>query len=300
MRADKKIISSLLSDQLRSIEGFARNRHRSKSSGLLKNFNEIRSNYGKYYKYVGRNNRMLLPSKKLLAIRHEFEAAYSSTYFEKQLRQARYYESRLCFYCGSNRNGQLDHYLPSLQFPQFYVFFPNLVPICTQCNPAKLAHLDTHHPIINGWTSVCFYNLSVKSFSNGSIAFDISVNSRVANRHRYKFRSFVKRLSIERKIKDDAESLWFEDVSDAISDEIYVRDVYGNVDFDQSIQKLGRHLEGLAKNFRMHSENAVRALLYRCLAKREDILEFVLRSRATNGHTDSGSYVARRYGVRRK
>jgi hypothetical protein len=106
-------------------------------------------------------------------------------------------------------------------------------------------------------------------------------------------------LGIEKKIKDDAEALWFEDVSDAISDEIYVRDVYGNVDFDQSVQKLGRHLEGLAKNFRMHSENSVRALLYRCLAKRKDILDFVLRSRARNSRINSDSYVARRYGVRR-
>lgn len=44
-----------------------------------------------------------------------------------------------CPMCGIGDTLPLDHNLPKETFPEFAVFAPNLVPICTRCNGIKLA-----------------------------------------------------------------------------------------------------------------------------------------------------------------
>lgn len=45
--------------------------------------------------------------------------------------------SDTCCLCWYAQSGQLDHYLPKSQFPEFSVFTLNLVPVCGRCNVAK-------------------------------------------------------------------------------------------------------------------------------------------------------------------
>lgn len=44
----------------------------------------------------------------------------------------------LCPYCSLDQNPDLDHVLPKAAFPEFALYAPNLVPICTVCNRKKL------------------------------------------------------------------------------------------------------------------------------------------------------------------
>ncbi|MBO9707149.1 MAG: hypothetical protein J7521_02955 [Caulobacter sp.] len=44
----------------------------------------------------------------------------------------------LCPYCSLDQNPDLDHVLPKAVFPEFALYAPNLVPICTVCNRKKL------------------------------------------------------------------------------------------------------------------------------------------------------------------
>lgn len=48
--------------------------------------------------------------------------------------------NNLCPYCGDGMTAELDHYLPKSKFAATTVHPPNLVPICRDCNFAKLAY----------------------------------------------------------------------------------------------------------------------------------------------------------------
>lgn len=49
----------------------------------------------------------------------------------------------LCPYCSLNQNPDLDHFLPKKDFPEYSLFGPNLIPICTPCNRKKLRAIKT-------------------------------------------------------------------------------------------------------------------------------------------------------------
>lgn len=43
----------------------------------------------------------------------------------------------VCPYCGIDRPGTLDHFVPKEQFPEFSTYAPNLIACCDPCNRAK-------------------------------------------------------------------------------------------------------------------------------------------------------------------
>ena len=45
-----------------------------------------------------------------------------------------------CLYCGIDRASHLDHYLEKTDYPEFAIFFRNLVPSCGICNTARGPH----------------------------------------------------------------------------------------------------------------------------------------------------------------
>ena len=47
-----------------------------------------------------------------------------------------YYQSK-CIYCGLGESNYMDHYLPKDSFPEFAVYWYNLIPSCSYCNEKK-------------------------------------------------------------------------------------------------------------------------------------------------------------------
>jgi hypothetical protein len=72
----------------------------------------------------------------------EFKAAMSSAYksksknlkFISKIRDEN--AGKCCSMCGSLNSGQVDHYLPQENYPEFSFFLPNLFPVCG-CNQKK-------------------------------------------------------------------------------------------------------------------------------------------------------------------
>ena len=43
----------------------------------------------------------------------------------------------LCPYCGLTESKQIDHFLPKSKFPEFSLYLPNMIVICSDCNKSK-------------------------------------------------------------------------------------------------------------------------------------------------------------------
>lgn len=43
----------------------------------------------------------------------------------------------ICYLCGNNRAGHVDHYLPRKHYPEFSILASNLMPACSYCNTIK-------------------------------------------------------------------------------------------------------------------------------------------------------------------
>jgi len=65
-------------------------------------------------------------------------ALYDKRKHNGPIRRIRDAPSALCCpMCGSGSVGSVDHYLPRVDYPEFSVFGPNLVPACSHCNSTE-------------------------------------------------------------------------------------------------------------------------------------------------------------------
>jgi 5-methylcytosine-specific restriction endonuclease McrA len=46
-------------------------------------------------------------------------------------------EGIICPYCGLTESKQIDHFLPKSKFPEFSLYLPNMIVICSDCNKSK-------------------------------------------------------------------------------------------------------------------------------------------------------------------
>jgi len=84
-----------------------------------------------------------------------------------------------CPLCAQRDVKTLDHYLPRAAFPEFSVMPANLVPSCTDCNKAKLAHVaksyeqQSFHPYFDNWSEVILLKATPRITDRVDVVFSI-------------------------------------------------------------------------------------------------------------------------------
>lgn len=264
---------------------------------IEKYFHLVLRDYRRYHSFVDNREYLLRPSANVKACKSAFKAAYDSAILAGELSTIRHYLTFHCHICGSERNGQLDHHLPSSRYPQFYVYGPNLIPVCTQCNPAKSSSGGYRHPFISGWLGTSYYQLKVINFSDGKPEFFVSLNRKISPDLRYKFSGFVRAAGIRIKILKYAEVFWFDKIFSEYTKSLAVITSAGLTDFGATVVNFSRHLHDKSNRLLAQQANSMEGLLLRAASGNSELLAYVVQQNTHKKTQRSTSYVLDRYGV---
>jgi 5-methylcytosine-specific restriction endonuclease McrA len=287
-----------IENELATLKRYLTHYKSAEKTQLLAKLPEIRRHYNNYQLYVDRDHKRLRPTSQLLKYKSTLEGAYTSgAIFQSYFTELRYSRVLLCLMCGIPRNGQLDHYLPTSNFPQFAVFRYNLLPVCGGCNSSKKNYDKYLHPIFSGWAITRYLTVNVTDFKNGTPRFSISTNRRLNLATRRKLQKFIMSAGVRKKILGFCEDYWHSYIDREITDEILVKEnKIDNVDL--SIAKLSSHLrQKSALEFMQNGCHSAAGMLYRAASFSPDLLRNVLERRLAAALEDNQSLVYRLYGV---
>jgi 5-methylcytosine-specific restriction endonuclease McrA len=265
---------------------------------ILSRFLEVRRHYYNYHKFINRNHKELRPSRHLLRNKKTFENTYKSgTVFQVKFNELRYSITLACLICGVPRNGQLDHFLPISNFPQFAVFLHNLVPVCGECNSSK-GNIEGHlHPVFSKWMKTNFLQLEIVNFFDGKPTFTLSGNKRLDFPSRKRFGQFATAAEIRRKILRFCEMFWYEYTEKELTTGIIFQSP-GNFNLVMTIENLTQQLkEKSVFEFNNNGTHSAAGMLYNALANCPDLLDYVVKRRLAAKLASNATVAFKIYGL---
>lgn len=70
-------------------------------------------------------------------IKEDLHSCYGNNVAFDKARKTLFSSAPKCPYCLLNRPNTLDHYFDKIDYPEYSVFTPNLIPCCSECNSLK-------------------------------------------------------------------------------------------------------------------------------------------------------------------
>lgn len=138
-----------------------------------------------------------------------------------------------CPYCGFGEITEIDHFLPKYLYPEFILFYYNLVPSCHNCNKSKLTKIINIHPYIHkiDILNVDLFKLEI-IIEKTNLVFRYNINDNIDKN----IKQFIEILKLSERYSMAANSLFNND-----------RAYYKRIDYDGLYNEIRNRYETSTK-----------------------------------------------------